>query len=393
VVCCALLHLHCHSLLHRRCQSKSDSDVLNYGDPFQLATNPSLRWDKKTGYVSRVCVRCSLLLVAVVPLTKLPFPQPFLLESQPVSAFGSSGAGAAQNVQLSPLPSANTVWTVVAANGNRLATDGTPVPANAAVALYHRATNVALAATLDSRVATSFGPELAVCCRTIKSTGRGAGGAALPGNRWVFVTASDPSAAVDRRDFIELTPEVLVSKVKATIMERGSYGFRGLSRSFRIMDDRGDGNVDREDFKWGLRDYGVMLTDEEFDVVMDAFDRDGNGLISLTEFLAALRGELNDTRKEVVGRAFAKLDRDGSGQVTLEDLRGVYSTEFHPGVKEGKLDEDAALAEFLENWDVSEADGIVTKSEFETYYGDLSASIDSDEYFVLMVTRAWRLEE
>lgn len=171
------------------------------------------------------------------------------------------------------------MWTVVAANGNRLATDGTPVPANADVAIYHKATNVALASLLSASVATSFGPELAVFCQTIKKTGRGAGPAALPGNRWVFVTSSDPSAAVDRRGLRELSPEVLLAQVKQAINSRGAYAFRGLSKAFRTMDDRGDGRLDREDFKFGLRDYGVMLTDEEFEMVMEAFDRDGNGLI------------------------------------------------------------------------------------------------------------------
>ena len=205
--------------------------------------------------------------------------QPFLLHSEPASSVMGAGTGASQSVQMAPLPSGNTVWTVVAANGNRLATDGTPVPANAEVALYHKATNVALASLLSSSIATSFGPELSVFCQTIKKTGRGAGPAALPGNRWVFVTSTDPSAAVDRRGLRELSAEVLLAQVKTSINKLGAYAFRGLSKAFRNMDDRGDGNLDREDFKFGLRDYGVILADEEFDMVMEAFDRDGNGLI------------------------------------------------------------------------------------------------------------------
>ena len=290
---------------------------------------------------------------------------------------------------MAPLPGSNTVWTVVAANGNRLATDGTPVPANADVALYHRATNVALASVLKRKVMTSFGGELDVCCQTLKSTGRGAGAAALPGNRWQFVTASDPSAAVDTRDLREITPEVLLEQVKEAVNKRGAYAFRGLSRAFRAMDDRGDGNLDREDFKYGLRDVGVDLTDEEFDMVMDAFDRDGNGLISLTEFLAALRGEMSAARREVVAHAFAKLDADCSGRVTIDDLKMRYNVEQHPGYSEGK--EDQAYEEFLSNWDVQDRDGVVTAAEFNQYYGDLGASIPSDEYFIAMMKSAWKL--
>jgi hypothetical protein len=51
-----------------------------------------------------------------------------------------------------------------------------------------------------------------------------------------------------------------------------------------------------EDFKWGLYDYGVHLTDEEFDMVLGVFDRNGDGLIDFTEFLVTLRGEMNERR-------------------------------------------------------------------------------------------------
>ena len=37
-------------------------------------------------------------------------------------------------------------------------------------------------------------------------------------------------------------------------------------------------------------------------------------------------------------------------------------------------------------------DGKVTLNEFMDYYSNISASIDDDEYFQLMITNAWNLE-
>ena len=37
-------------------------------------------------------------------------------------------------------------------------------------------------------------------------------------------------------------------------------------------------------------------------------------------------------------------------------------------------------------------DGIVTMEEFVEYYTNISASIDNDEYFELMMNQAWNLD-
>jgi hypothetical protein len=37
-------------------------------------------------------------------------------------------------------------------------------------------------------------------------------------------------------------------------------------------------------------------------------------------------------------------------------------------------------------------DGRVSLAEFEDYYKDVSASIDDDDYFELMIRNAWQLE-
>jgi hypothetical protein len=38
------------------------------------------------------------------------------------------------------------------------------------------------------------------------------------------------------------------------------------------------------------------------------------------------------------------------------------------------------------------ADGIVTYAEFCDYYKDISASIDNDDYFALMMKNSWKID-
>ncbi|KAJ3604909.1 hypothetical protein NHX12_026960 [Muraenolepis orangiensis] len=90
--------------------------------------------------------------------------------------------------------------------------------------------------------------------------------------------------------------------------------------------------------------------------------------------------------------AFRKLDKTGDGIITIEDLKGVYNVKHHPKFQNGELTEDQIFRIFLDSFDSpNDKDGKVTKEEFLNYYCGVSASIDSDVYFILMMKSAWKL--
>ena len=108
---------------------------------------------------------------------------------------------------------------------------------------------------------------------------------------------------------------------------------------------------------------------------------------------------MNSLRKMLVGKAFNIMDKDKSGVLDINDLKGVYNAKFHPDVKSGKRSEDEILGEFLETFETHHnilkngvRDQRVTKEEWEEYYNSISASIDSDEYFEVMMNSAWNLD-
>lgn len=74
----------------------------------------------------------------------------------------------------------------------------------------------------------------------------------------------------------------------------------------------------------------------------------------------------------------------------MDDLAQIYDITSHPDVVDGKKTPEEALRNFMELWDTKEKDGIVTFEEFAVYYEDVSASIDSDEYFAQMMQAAWK---
>ena len=165
-----------------------------------------------------------------------------------------------------------------------------------------------------------------------------------------------------------------------------------INRTFRILDDDGSRSLDMKEFKKGLKDFGVVLEPEDIQAMFNSLDTDSSGSLDFDEFLRALRPPMSNSRKQLVIRAFQKLDKSGDGVVTVEDLKGVYSVGKHKKYISGEWSEDQCLREFLDSFDSPDKkDGQITEDEFINYYSGVSASIDNTAYFNLMMTNAWKL--
>lgn len=82
----------------------------------------------------------------------------------------------------------------------------------------------------------------------------------------------------------------------------------------------------------------------------------------------------------------------GDGLLTVENLRDVYDVKHHPKYMNGEWSEAQVFCKFLETFDSSvRPDGVVTYEEFYNYYAGVSASIDNDAYFDVMMRKAWKL--
>jgi Ca2+-binding EF-hand superfamily protein len=192
----------------------------------------------------------------------------------------------------------------------------------------------------------------------------------------------------------------LVERLRNKLASRGARGIIGLGKQFRIMDDNNSRSLDLYEFTKAMKDYMLGFSDSEIRSLFSYFDVDRGGSVDYDEFLRQLRGPMNAGRKRLVAQAFAKLDRDGSGWIDINDIKNVYSAKTHPDVLSGKKTEEQILLEFLETFEThhnlrdNEApDHVVTKEEFEEYYNNISASIDNDQYFELMMNNAWKIND
>jgi Ca2+-binding EF-hand superfamily protein len=85
-----------------------------------------------------------------------------------------------------------------------------------------------------------------------------------------------------------------VDKLRAQLRARGAKGIIGLARKFRIMDDDGSKSLSMSEFKKGVRECALVLSELELHELFSLFDRDRSGTIDYDEFLYGVR-VINDT--------------------------------------------------------------------------------------------------
>jgi Ca2+-binding EF-hand superfamily protein len=172
-----------------------------------------------------------------------------------------------------------------------------------------------------------------------------------------------------------------------------------MARQFKIIDDDNSKCLSLPEFTKALRDFRVNMADDDARRLFQFMDADRSGEIDYEEFVHRVRGPINNNRKQLVTQAFNKLDKNGNGVVELDDIKGVYNATMHPDVRAGKKTEDEVLCEFLDTFETHHAmfkentrDFRVTLEEFIEYYTHVSASIDDDRYFELMMKNSWNFE-
>jgi len=181
-----------------------------------------------------------------------------------------------------------------------------------------------------------------------------------------------------------------VEKFRLKIAERGGKnGIRTLMAILKELDTTGDKRLDRSELKDGMRDFGVNLSDREIDIILNAFDRNHDGYIDFEELLVGIRGNLSARRRALINMAFDVLDKEGTGVVTKAVITSTYDVTHDPDVYNGRKTPDEVITEFMAQWGAE--GGVITRDLFLDHYKDVSASIDDEDYFELMIRNAWHI--
>ena len=106
-----------------------------------------------------------------------------------------------------------------------------------------------------------------------------------------------------------------------------------LQQEFLELDTDGDGTISIEELGNVLRSMRgkLKVSESEIKRVLKDVDKDGDGNINVKEYFANMK---NKTTRNLIYRAllqrsaarkqFAKFDKDGSGYITMEEVKQVF---------------------------------------------------------------------
>jgi len=303
----------------------------------------------------------------------------------------------------------DTVWVIEHIDPKvRFENAGNPVMAGEAILLKHCQTAQWLASDLSYGIKNEFGVEYEVFGHSFQTLNKtqnlisertGKTTIDMPSrnqkdqNCWAVVLAGEPSSEFDETGLKNTsTVQDHLRIIRRKILDNGQYGFKTLSNHFQQLDKNNTGSLNREDFKYALKNYGVILTEDELTAIFDAFDKNKSGSINFQEFLESIKGALHPKRSEVIRKAWDALAARFGEEIKFETLVQAFDDKNHPDVKRGLKADKEAFREFVNAWAIRDADRLIRYEDFYAYYSDVSAGYDKDENFQLMLHSVWNFK-
>ena len=116
-------------------------------------------------------------------------------------------------------------------------------------------------------------------------------------------------------------------------------------------------------------------------MLLKAFDTDRDGSINFDEFLVGLRGKMNPKRQAVCDEIFSLFNLNENRMVLASDVRIRFNSKAHPRVVSGDMTDEEAFDEFLSNFGETTREDLITQTDWNDYYSNVSFVIDNDQHF------------
>ena len=199
----------------------------------------------------------------------------------------------------------------------------------------------------------------------------------------------------------ELNTDEIIEIIRDNIKSKGIRCLIALENNFRSLDEDNSQTIDFSSFKKTSIDFKFDLSEESLQNLFFFFDKEEKGRIDYDEFIRIIRGQMSNSRRELIEKIFESLGPDKEGIVNMDKLSEYFNPEAHPDVLKGLKKPEEVYNEFMETFEGNhnylngdEAQfGKVDIDEFCDYYDSISMMVEKDKDFEKMVTGVWGIVE
>ena len=144
---------------------------------------------------------------------------------------------------------------------------------------------------------------------------------------------------------------------KRTRQELSDEQKQEIKEAFELFDTDKTGTIDYHELKVCMRALGFDVKKQEVLNLMREYDREGSGQIEYPDFLEIMTTKISERDPiEEISKAFKLFDEDGTGKISLRNLRRV-AREMQENLSDDEL--QAMIDEFDKD-----GDGEINESEF-----------------------------
>ena len=189
----------------------------------------------------------------------------------------------------------------------------------------------------------------------------------------------------------------IIETIRNHIKKKDMSYLISLENNFRALDDDNSQTVDFDAFEKVANNFNFGISFEELQKIFDCFDKKGNGRIDYDEFIRVIRGQMNNSRRNLIEHIFNTFQPDQEGNVHIKKINQIFNPENHPDALTGKRNPEDIYKEFVDTFDGNhiylngnEAQyGNVDLDEFCDYHDSLSMMIENDAEFENIVRGVW----
>jgi len=175
-------------------------------------------------------------------------------------------------------------------------------------------------------------------------------------------------------------------------MAQNSSKLSALTKAFQVNDHQGTGKFAFEEFEEILNKAALFMKRQDMTRLYRHFDRDQNEQVDASEFLAAVRGEVNGRREAIIQSAWNKLG--GGDAMAASNVWDGFNADGHPDVETGAKTGAQIQSELHRSMALAGLVDSITWDQFHDLYAGFSAGqYYDDDWFVAILAGTYGVSE